>query len=312
MVCCPELVAMSTKEIDRLDVIRRVLERGLKRRKAAELLGITSRQVRRLCKAFERDGAAGLVSKRRGKRSNRRLPDEVQRRAVDIVRGLYADFGPTLAREKLIEVHGVRVAKETLRKWMVAAGLWMSREERIPKPHQPRYRRACLGELVQIDGCEHHWFEDRGPPCSLLVYVDDATSRVMELRFARAESTFDYFAATASYLRRHGKPVAFYSDKHSIFRVAREGTTGARPRRDPVRARSGRVEHRHHLRQLTPGKGPGRAHEFDAPGPFGKGASTAQHRHHGRRQPLLAHLHGGPKPPVCKATSQSPRCPSAC
>jgi hypothetical protein len=132
-----------------------------------------------------------------------------------------------LAHEKLLELHDIRIGRETLRKWLAAAGLWTTRRERIRKAHQPRHRRDCLGELVQIDGCEHAWFEDRGPTCTLLVYVDDATGRAMELRFVESESAFDYFAATASYVRRHGKPVAFYSDKHSIFRVYREGTTGA-------------------------------------------------------------------------------------
>jgi hypothetical protein len=221
-----ELVTMSAKEVDRLEVIRRVLERRLTRVRAGRLLGITARQVRRLCDAYERDGAAGLVSKRRGQPSNRRLSKDVQHRAVALVRNLYSDFGPTLAREKLIELHGIRVAKETLRKWMAAADIWLTRDRRVPKPHQPRYRRSCLGELVQIDGCDHHWFEERGPACALLVYVDDATGRLMELRFVKTESAFGYFDATASYLRRHGKPVAFYSDKHSIFRVAKEGTTG--------------------------------------------------------------------------------------
>ena len=108
---------MSAKEVDRFEVIRRVLERRLKRGKAAQVLGITARQVRRLCDAYERDGAGGLVSKRRGQPSNRRLSEDLQRRAVALVRDLYADFGPTLAREKLNELHGIRVAKETLRKW---------------------------------------------------------------------------------------------------------------------------------------------------------------------------------------------------
>jgi hypothetical protein len=141
------------------------------------------------------------------------------------VRALYGDFGPSFAREKLEELHEIRVAKETLRKWMVGAGIWVPRAQRLARAHQPRHRRACFGELVQIDGCEHDWFEGRGPYCTLLVYVDDATGRLMELRFVMAESAFDYFDSTQTYLRRHGKPVAFYSDKHSIFRVHRDGAT---------------------------------------------------------------------------------------
>lgn len=109
---------------------------------------------------------------------------------------------------------------------MAAAGLWQTRKERRKRPQPPRARRACLGELVQIDGSDHEWFEGRGPRCTLLVYVDDATSRLMELRFVRSESTFDYFAATDSYLRKHGKPVVFYSDKASIFRVNKKDVKG--------------------------------------------------------------------------------------
>jgi hypothetical protein len=104
---------------------------------------------------------------------------------------------------------------------MRQAGIWMSRTER-KRIQQPRYRREHIGELVQIDGSDHRWFEDRAAACTLLVFVDDATSRLMELRFVASESTFAYFEALKAYLRRHGKPVAFYSDKHSIFRVSNE------------------------------------------------------------------------------------------
>jgi len=137
------------------------------------------------------------------------------KRPLAVVRERYADFGPTLACEKL-------------RTWMTAAGLWSTLAERRKRPQPPRARRDDgLGELVQIDGCEHDWFEGRGPRCTLLVYVDDATGQLMELRFARTESTFDYFAATERYLRRHGKPIAFYSDKASILRVnAKEAVGG--------------------------------------------------------------------------------------
>jgi len=220
------LVTMSAKELDRQAIVARVVERRLSQNAAARMMGLSTRQVRRMCRAYLRDGAAGMASKRRGRQSNNRFSDEVQSLAVALIRQRYADFGPTLAAEKLAELHDLRISRETLRAWMTAAGFWKTRQERIAPPHQPRARRECLGELVQIDGSEHAWFEDRAPTCTLLVYVDDATGRLMELRFARVESAFDYFEATTSYLKRHGKPIAFYSDKHSIFRVAREGTTG--------------------------------------------------------------------------------------
>jgi hypothetical protein len=109
---------------------------------------------------------------------------------------------------------------------VIADGLWQDRRHRLPSPHQPRRRRDCLGELVQIDGSEHAWFEDRGAPCTLLGFVDDATSRLMQLRFVASESAFDYFRTTRAYLEEHGKPVAFYSDKHGIFRVNSKEAAG--------------------------------------------------------------------------------------
>ena len=153
-----ELVSMSTKELDRVDLVRRVIERRLTQVKAAELMGLSARQVRRLCIAYQQAGPIGLASRKRGQPSNRRLPPQLQAEAVEIVRERYADFGPKLAQEKLLELHHIRVAKETLRKWMTLAGLWLPRDQRLRKAHQPRHRRECLGELVQIDGCEHAWF----------------------------------------------------------------------------------------------------------------------------------------------------------
>jgi hypothetical protein len=218
---------MSSKELDRLHWLQRLADKRATQRQAAEALGLTVRQVQRLRDPYEARGAAGLVSARRGKRSNRALPDSFKEYVVELVRDRYLDFGPTLAREKLAELHGVSVGLETLRKWLVDAGVWQTRAERRKRPQPPRARRECFGELVQIDGCDHDWFEDRGPRCTLLVYVDDATSALMELRFVRSESTFDYFASTERYLQRFGRPGAFYSDKLSVFRVtAKEAVAG--------------------------------------------------------------------------------------
>ena len=150
-----------------MEIIGRVVERRLTQRAAAARLGLSVRHVERLCHAFRRHGAAGLVSRKRGRPSNRKLAEAVRAQAVDLVRARYADLGPTLACEKLMEQHGVDLSRETLRRWMVDAGLWIPRAQRQRRPHQPRPRRACLGELVQIDGCEHAWFEDRGPTCTL-------------------------------------------------------------------------------------------------------------------------------------------------
>ena len=220
------VVSMSKREFDQLETLLGVQSGRLRVADACALLGRSRRQVFRLLRGIREAGAASLVSKRRGKPSNRRLPDAVRQLAMSLVREHYSDFGPTLACEKLAERHGCTVSRETLRGWMVADGLWLDRHARLPSPHQPRLRRECLGELVQIDGSEHAWFEDRGPACTLLAFIDDATSRLMVLRFVASESAFSYFGAARAYLGAHGKPVAFYSDKHGVFRVNRPGPKG--------------------------------------------------------------------------------------
>jgi hypothetical protein len=176
------------------------------------------RQVERLCQRYRTEGPAALASRRRGRASNHQLPVSLRASVLEVVRGRYADFGPTLAREKLVECHGLKVSRETLRKWMTEDGLWVPHARRRDRVHQPRNRRSCLGELIQIDGCDHEWFERRAERCTLLVYVDDATSSLLQLYFCDGESTFNYFEATRRYLSSHGKPVAFYSDKASVFR----------------------------------------------------------------------------------------------
>ena len=189
-------LTLSMKELDRLQLMNRVAERRLTQRHAAELLRLSERQVRRLFRAYQKEGAQGLVSRKGGRPSHRRLAVETKQRALELIRELYGDFGPTLAHEKLTEGHGLQLSVETLRGWMVEGGIWVPQAKRATRSYQPRRRRACLGELVQIDGCDHDWFEDRGPRCTVLVYVDDATGRLMEMRFAESESTFDYFEAT--------------------------------------------------------------------------------------------------------------------
>jgi hypothetical protein len=219
-------VSMSKQEFSRLDVLLRVQSGRLRVADACVLIGLRRRQIFRLLRGLKKDGATSLLSKRRGKPSNNHLPSEVRSLALSLIRERYADFGPTLAAEKLAEHHGCSVSRETLRGWMISDGLWIDRRHRLPSPHQPRRRRDCLGELVQIDGSEHAWFENRGEMCTLLAFVDDATSRLMQLRFVASESAFDYFRATRDYLETHGKPVAFYSDKHGIFRVNNKDAIG--------------------------------------------------------------------------------------
>lgn len=214
-----ELLTMSNREITRLEVMQRLQEKRLSRREAAEMLGIGIRQVKRLFRAYKGQGAKGLVSKRRGQPSNNQLDDELVQQVIDLIYERYRDFGPTLAHEKLVEVHGLQLSRESVRRIMIAEGVWKARRAKRASVHPMRERRACFGELVQIDGSDHDWFEGRGPRCTLLAYIDDATGQLMEAWFAPAETFFAYCEATQHYLERYGKPVAFYSDKHSIFRV---------------------------------------------------------------------------------------------
>ena len=210
---------MSQKELARLEIIQRICRQTLTQQRAAELLQLSVRQVKRLCLAYRQQGAAALVSKRRGRPSNNQLAPATIAAARQLLRANYYDFGPTLAHEKLCQTHGLQLGLESVRQLMIRDGLWHPRRARKAVIHQLRERRARRGELIQIDGSPHDWFEGRAPKCVLLVLVDDATSRLMQLRFVTAETTFNYFAVVRSYLSQQGKPLAFYSDKFSVFRI---------------------------------------------------------------------------------------------
>lgn len=210
---------MSQEELSRLEVMQLIEAKRLTQTQAIELLGVNLRHVKRLYSQYKKDGAHGLISKQRGRPSNRKIPNHIKELCMALIERHYHDFGPTLAQEKLLELHQIYVSVGTLRTWMSEAGIWVPRVRRKPRAYQPRYRRDCYGELIQIDGSRHYWFEDRGPKCTLLVYVDDTTSKIMMARFVPSESTFTYFNTTKAYVLEHGKPIAFYSDKHGVFRV---------------------------------------------------------------------------------------------
>lgn len=214
-----ELLTMSKKELTRLEVMERLEKKTMKQREAAQLLGMSIRHVKRLLRAYRLGGAAGLITKRRGRPSNNRISEEVEQEATDLIYSKYADFGPTLAHEKLTERHGLKLSRETVRQLMIREGLWKAKTSKKLVVHQMRERRACYGELIQVDGSPHAWFEERGEKCNLLVFIDDASGRLMELYFTPGETTFSYFAATERYLTRYGKPAAIYSDRNSIFKV---------------------------------------------------------------------------------------------
>lgn len=178
-----ELLIMSQKEVSRLEVLQQIQEKRLTQVDAANLLNLSVRQVRKLQHAYRQQGAAGLVSKRRGKPSNNRLSESLKTQARTLLQTRYSDFGPTLAHEKLTECHGLELSVESVRQLMLKAGLRQSKQRRQVHIHPSRPRRSCRGELVQLDGSPHDWFEERGLRCCLIVLIDDATSELMQLRF---------------------------------------------------------------------------------------------------------------------------------
>jgi transposase len=210
---------MSNKELSRLEVVQKLIKREIKQDEASDILHLSIRQVQRLLHNYRKHGTLGLISKKRNKPSNHQLQAQLKEEVIAIIGSKYRDFGPTLAHEKLAEIHNINISVETVRKLMIKSGFWVTRKQKLKRAYQPRNRRTCYGELIQIDGSHHKWFEDRGPKCALLVYIDDATGSLMELYFAPCESTHTYFLATQQYIKEHGKPIAFYSDKHSVFRV---------------------------------------------------------------------------------------------
>lgn len=222
-----DVLGMSAAERDRSHVVRRVLAGELKQVRAGELLGITPRQVGRLVAAFRARGDRGLVSGKRGKASNNRRDEAERGRIVAALKDRYADFGPTLAAEKLVEHEGIAVSRESVRQLQIAHGLWRPKARRSKRVYQVRERRGRFGELIQIDGSHHDWFEGRAPKCALLVFIDDATGRLTGLRFAPSETAHGYLELLGAHVLAHGLPLALYSDRHGIFRVnAKDVETG--------------------------------------------------------------------------------------
>ena len=208
---------MSQKEAQRLAVLSQVLQGKMSQSVAAVALRLSVRHVKRLCRQVRDQGALGLVSKRRGVPSNRRIADALKERFVGIVRARYSDFGPELAREYLVREHGFEHSTETLRGWMVQAQLWRPKRRRRERMHSARQRRACRGELVQIDGSHHDWFEGRSPQCCLIAFIDDASGQVLAARFFPSETTQGYLALLREHAATHGLAGAYYSDRHGIF-----------------------------------------------------------------------------------------------
>lgn len=221
-----EMLVLSTRERDRLKVLHEVTKGHLTQRGAAAQIGISDRWVRKLLKRVKREGDRGVVHRLRGRVSNRRLAESVRPKALKLVQVKYGDFGPTLACEYLAKNDAVEVSKETLRQWLMAAGLWRVKRRKAEDVHVWRPRRSCRGELLQWDTSEHEWLEGRGPKLYLVAMIDDASSRAYA-RFVSHDSTEENLRVLWGYLERWGRPVEFYTDKSSLFTVNRPAVEAA-------------------------------------------------------------------------------------
>ena len=236
----PERIELSQRERDRLKVLHAVREGHIRQVQAARRLQLSDRQVRRLLRRVQTEGDRGVVHRLRGQPSNRKIPGPMQQRALRLLRQeKYADFGPTLLAVHL-QRDGTEVSRETVRKWMAAAGLWRPRRQRLRAVHVWRPRREAFGELVMMDSSEHPWLEDRGPKLYLIALIDDATSRIWG-RFAKHDTTEENLRTLAGWLRRWGRPEALYTDKDSIFQAAGPPPVDDQLRGEPARTQFGRA-----------------------------------------------------------------------
>ena len=206
--------------MERILILQRVVDKKMTQIEAGEELKLTERQVRRLIRNFKLKGWEGLVAKKQ--EGNKKFRSEFKEEVLGFIRGKYYDFGPTFAAEKLKENHGLQISKETLRQWMMAENIWKGKRRKKARIHQSRERRSRFGELVQIDGSPHDWFEGRAPRCCLIVMIDDASSKIICMRFEVTETTLGYMRCIEKHLKKYGRVLAYYSDRHSIFKTTRE------------------------------------------------------------------------------------------
>ncbi len=213
---------MSIKEADRLSVMRQIDKKVLTLRKASQELGLSLRQTKRVRKRYLSEGEQGLISLKRGQESNRKFCHKFRTKVMKLMKNKYVDFGPTLASEKLQSINGLKLSAETLRKWLIEEAMWKPKRKKEIRVYQRRTRRSRFGELIQGDGSPHDWFEGRAEKCTLLQFVDDATSKTTVAQFVSVETTKGYLELLEKHLLKYGRPQQLYVDKHAIFRVNRE------------------------------------------------------------------------------------------
>jgi len=217
-----DMIMIRQGELKRLHVIQKVLEGIIKQVEAAEILSLSGRQVRRIVKRIRSEGSRGVIHRSRGRSSNRRISHKIKERVIDLYRTQYKGFGPTLASEKLLERNGIRINDETLRMWLMGTGDWRKRR-RHRRHRQWRERKHHEGEMVQMDGSHHDWFEGRGPWCVLMGYIDDAKGRVFG-RFYDYEGTIPAMDSFKRYIQKYGLPLSVYLDRYKTYKSTAKPT----------------------------------------------------------------------------------------
>jgi len=217
-----DIIMASQQELKRLHIIRKAIDRYITQKEAADILELSPRQINRIVKRVRTEGDKGIIHRSRGEPSNRAIPDKIKEKALKLFTEKYPDFGPTLASEKLFEIDKIKLNNETLRLWLIESHIpYRTRKKR---PHrQWRERKHHLGEMIQVDGSHHGWFETRGPKCVLMCYVDDATGRVFA-RFYRYEGTLPFMDSFKRYIERYGIPQSVYIDRHSTYKAQAKQT----------------------------------------------------------------------------------------
>jgi len=216
-----DIIKMSKREIERLRIIHRVMDKRLTQVEAAEMMGITDRQVRRIVAKIRKWGDQAIVHGNRGRPSPFKIPKEEEERIISIVAEKYYDYGPTFAAEKLLECEGIKISKEKLRQFMIVHNLWQPNKKKKGRIHKWRERKHHYGEMVQMDGSDHDWLEGRGPKIVLVGYVDDATNHVFG-RFYEFEGTFSAMDSLKRYISKYGIPFSLYLDRHSAYKTTRQ------------------------------------------------------------------------------------------
>lgn len=216
-----DIIAMSKRELKRLSILHKAMEKRLTQIKAAEMLDLSDRQIRRIIRRIEAGGDPAIVHGNRGKKSPFKLPVQYEEKIMGIVGKRYYDFGPTFAAEKLLECEKISISKEKLRQLMIAHDIDYPRRRKKGRIHQWRERKHCRGEMIQMDGSDHDWLEGRGPKLVFMGYIDDASSEVFG-RFYDYEGTFPAMDSFRRYMAIYGIPFSFYVDRHSAYKTTRQ------------------------------------------------------------------------------------------